>query len=130
MAGEEEWMEKHLDMEEEGETQWKPTQAVTQDTRTSHNSQETHLVRKWGDIGHQQAVGPENDICKEKLYFTTAHFWNLILIITEWLQYFDYYDSSFYFLGHYLQVEFFSSCLMSSGLEQKWSFLEEDTTYK
>ena len=36
---------------------WTPTWVVAQDTWASPNSLETHLVRKWGDIGHQQAVG-------------------------------------------------------------------------
>jgi len=37
---------------------WTPTRAKTQDTRASPNSLETHLVRKWGDIGHLRALSP------------------------------------------------------------------------
>jgi len=42
-------MEQHRDMEGEREkaTDW-----------ASPNSLEAHLVREWGDIGHQRAVGP------------------------------------------------------------------------
>ena len=40
------------------ERRWTPTQAVTQDTWDSPNSLENHLVRQWGDIGHQRTVGP------------------------------------------------------------------------
>ena len=57
MAGEEEWMEKHRDMEGEGKTRWTPTWAEAQDARTNSYSLETHLVKKWGDTGHQRAVG-------------------------------------------------------------------------
>ena len=37
---------------------WSPRRAVDQDTRASPNRLETHLVREWGDIGHQLDVGP------------------------------------------------------------------------
>jgi len=37
---------------------WTPTWAKAQDTRASLNSLETHLVRKWGDIGHLQVLSP------------------------------------------------------------------------
>ena len=40
------------------ERQWTPTRAKAQDTRVSPNSLETHLVRKWGDIGHLWALSP------------------------------------------------------------------------
>jgi len=51
-------MEKHQDMEGEGKKRWTPTWAEAQDTGACPNSLETHLVRKWRDIGHQRAVGP------------------------------------------------------------------------
>jgi len=35
---------------------------VAQDTKASPNSLETQLVKKSGDIGHQRAVGPGNDM--------------------------------------------------------------------
>jgi len=47
-------MEKHRYMEGKG----KRAMDTTQGTRASPNSLETHLVRKWEDIGHQWAVGP------------------------------------------------------------------------
>ena len=31
---------------------WTPTRAKAQDTRASPNGLETHLFRKWGDVGH------------------------------------------------------------------------------
>ena len=40
------------------ERQWTPTRAKAQDTRASPNSLETHLVRKWGEIGHLWALTP------------------------------------------------------------------------
>jgi len=40
------------------ERRWTPTQAKAQDTRASFNSLETHLVRKWEDIGHLRALSP------------------------------------------------------------------------
>jgi len=35
MAGEEEWMDKHRDMEGEGKKRWTPTRAEAQDTRAN-----------------------------------------------------------------------------------------------
>ena len=80
----EKWMEKHLDMEgrRKGKRQWTTTRAVAQDTRASPNSQETHLVRKWGDIGLQRTVDPRiiayshksiNNMC-----FVTLDHWLLL----------------------------------------------------
>src|SRR6218665_3746549 len=46
MTGEEEWMEKHRDIEYEGGRCWSLTWAVDQDTRARPNSLETHIVRK------------------------------------------------------------------------------------
>jgi len=50
MAGEEEWMEKHRDMEGKRKRLWTPTRAKAQDTRTSANNLEIHLVRKWRGV--------------------------------------------------------------------------------
>src|SRR6218665_1129077 len=52
-------MEKHRDvvhMDVKGERRWTPTRAVAQDTGISANSLRTHLMRKYGDTGHQRAV--------------------------------------------------------------------------
>ena len=38
-----------------------PTWVKDQDTRASPNSLETHLVRKWGDIGHLRSLIPWNN---------------------------------------------------------------------
>jgi len=42
------------------ERRWTPTRAKAQDTitRASPNSLETHLARKWRDIGHLRALSP------------------------------------------------------------------------
>ena len=40
-----------------GEKAMDPTRVEDQDTWASSNSLETHLVRKWGDIGQQLAQG-------------------------------------------------------------------------
>ena len=55
MTGEEEWMEKHRDIEYEGGRCWSLTWEVDQDTRARPNSLETHIVRKLLIIGHHQA---------------------------------------------------------------------------
>ena len=38
-----------------------PTRAIAQDARAHPNILESHLVRKYGDIGHQRAVCPGID---------------------------------------------------------------------
>ena len=43
------------------EGRWTPTRAKAQDTRASPYRLETHLVRKWGDIGHLRALSPWSD---------------------------------------------------------------------
>ena len=58
MVGEEEWMEKHRDMEGKKKRRWESTRVVAQDSRANPNSLETHLERKWGSIAHQRVVGP------------------------------------------------------------------------
>ena len=58
-------MEKHQDLEDEGEKAM-DIRVVAQDTRAIPNSLEIHLVRKWLDIGHQRAVGP-------RIYYTTSY---------------------------------------------------------
>ena len=54
-------MEWHRDMEGNRERRWTPTRAKAQDTRASPNSLETHLVRKWEDIGHIRVLRPWMD---------------------------------------------------------------------
>jgi len=56
MPDEEEWMEKHRDMEGEGEKVMGTN--TGRSSRYQNQSLETHLVRKWRDIGDQRAVGP------------------------------------------------------------------------
>jgi len=38
------------------ERRWTPTRAKVQDNRATSDSLETHVVRKWGDNGHLQAL--------------------------------------------------------------------------
>ena len=74
MADEEEWMKKHRDMASErrqAKRRWTPTRAEAQDTKAIPNDLETNLVRKWGDIGHQQAMGPR--IYNTIQYNTNTH---------------------------------------------------------
>jgi len=67
MAGEVEWMEKHQGMEgERGKAM--DTKTVAHDSRASPDSLETHIMRKWGDIGHPSAVGQR--ICNTIQYNT------------------------------------------------------------
>jgi len=52
MGGEEEWMEKHQDMEGKGKKWWTPTRAETQDTIANPYSLGTHLVKAhWTPTG-------------------------------------------------------------------------------
>jgi len=51
-------METHGDMEGKRERRWTPKWAKAQYTKASLNSLETHLVRKWRDIGHLRALSP------------------------------------------------------------------------
>jgi len=66
-------MKKHRDMEGEGERRWTPTRAKVQDTWASPNSLEpgTHLVRKWGDIGHLRVLSPRSLSWMDGLHFYT-----------------------------------------------------------
>jgi len=50
-----------------GKRRWTPIQTVAQDTWASLNNLETHIVRKWGDIGHQRAVDPRIIQCSTYL---------------------------------------------------------------
>jgi len=43
------------------ERQWTPTGLKAQDTKALPNSLETHLARKWGDIGHLWVLSPWNN---------------------------------------------------------------------
>ena len=59
MAGEEEWLEKHRDMEGEGKGDGhRHGRKPRIPEPCSLNSLETHLVRKWRDIGHLRALSP------------------------------------------------------------------------
>ena len=61
------------------ERRWTPTRAKAQDTRAGPNSLETHLMRKWGDIGHLRALSPWiNGMELERKYYFGRGFWSIL----------------------------------------------------
>ena len=70
MTGEEEWMEKHRDMEGVGERRGTPTREVAQDPWASPNYLGSHLVGKRGELD-TNGPGPKNvqyNCIKHSLY--------------------------------------------------------------
>jgi len=72
---------KHRDMDGEGEKAMDTNMGGSPGYLSQSQRMETHLVRKWRDIGHQRAVGPRIYNTLEDRPIATCHcFTNIVLI--------------------------------------------------